>query len=259
MALRLRHLTLLATGLLLFWQVPLPAQPTPPGTAKDDRSFTVYAPVESPAWDNLYYLQGSKPPVKLAFQKNRRSAPINLSGAPKPLIFGVERIDPVSQKKSYVPVAEAAWPESTAKTLVVFTVPAGGSPKVQAVAVDDGLKAFPLRSVRFFNATGATLLGKAADFQGEVPPGISPAYPYPVKSEDFSIVGVFPLAFGINDPKEGTRLLYTGQGDAWPLGRSLIILRPLVPNATDLRLDVLVDAPPPTVRDARVMPGPSQP
>lgn len=244
MAHRFRHLTLLATGLFLFWQVPLPAQTTPPGSAKDDRAFTVYAPAESPAWDRLYYLAGPKEPVKLVFQNNRRSAPIKLTGAPKPLIFAVESIDPGTQKKTYVPVSETAWPDAAIKTLVVFLVPGGGSPQVQAVAVDDGLKAFPLRSVRFFNATGTTLLGKAADFQGEVPPGISPGRPYPVTSANPNIVGVFPMAFAISDPQSGTRLLYTGQGDAWPLGRSLVFLLPPAQGATDLRLRILVDAPP---------------
>ena len=243
MALRFRHLTLLAIGLILFWWAPLRAQ-TP-----SDRSFTVYAPVPSPAWDRLYYQEGAKPPVKLSFQNNRRSAPIKSAGAPKPLVFAIESIDPVTQKKIYVPVAEAAWPEAASKTLVLFTASGGASPQVQAIAVDDGIKVFPLRSVRFFNITGVTLLGKAANFQGEVPPGISPSHPYPVPSENPDVVGVFPLALAINDPKEGARLLYSGNSDAWPLGRSLIFVLPPAPDSTDLRLRVLVDNPLPSVQD----------
>jgi hypothetical protein len=133
--------------------------------------------------------------------------------------------------------------------LVVFTVAGGTKPQVQAVAVDDGLKAFPLRSVRFFNTTGVTLLGKAANFQGEVPPGISPSHAYPVPSENPDIVGVFPLAFAINDPKEGAKLLFNGIADAWPLGRSLIFVLPPTPDSTDIRLRVLVDNPLPPARE----------
>jgi hypothetical protein len=242
MALRFRHLTLLAVGLLSVWQDPLRGQTTAPAS-KEDRSFTVYAPVASPAWNKLFYLAGAQEPVKLSFQNNHRSALINPSGAPKPLVFAVESIDPATQKKTYVPVAEAAWPEAASKALVVFTVAGGAHPQVQAVAVDDGLKAFPLRCVRFFNTTGATLLGKAANFQGEVPPGISPGYPYPVLSENPDIVGIFPLAFAINHPEEGAKLLFNGTGDAWPLGRSLVFILPPSQGSADLRLNVLVDAP----------------
>jgi hypothetical protein len=238
----LRHLTVLAAGLLFSLPVSLRAQ-TPSVVLKDDRSFTVYAPAASPAWAKLYYLAGPKEPVKLVFQNNRRSAPLKITGAPKPLVFAVENLDPVTQKKTYVPVAQAAWPESTVTTLVVFTVSSGENPQVQAAAVDDGLKAFPLRSVRFFNTIGVTLLGKTAGFQGEVPPGISPSYPYPVASEDPNIVGVFPLALAINEPKEGPRLLYSGNGDAWPFARSLVFILPPSPGSTDLRLNVLVGTP----------------
>ncbi len=238
----LRHLTVLVAVLLLSSPAPLRAQ-TPSVAPKDDRSFTVYAPAASPAWDRLYYLAGSKEPVKLVFQHNRRSAPFKITGTPKPLVFAVESLDPVTRKKTYVPVAEAAWPESAATTLVVFTVSSGEKPQVQAVAVDDGPKAFPLRSVRFFNTTGATLLVKAAGFQGEVSPGISSCHPYPVSSEDPNIVGVFPLALAINDPKEGARLLYSGNGDAWPSARSLVFILPPSQGSTDLRLNVLVGAP----------------
>ena len=243
MALRFRYLTLLAVGVLSIWQVPLRAQTTSPA-AKEERSFAVYAPVASPAWNKLFYLAGAQDPVKLSFQNNRRSVLIKPSGAPKPLVFAVESIDPSTQKKTYVPVAEAAWPEAASKALVVFTVSGGASPQVQAVAVDDGLKAFPLRSVRFFNTTGVTLLGKAANFQGEVPPGISFSHAYLVPSENPDIVGVFPLAFAINDPTVGARLLFNGTSDAWPSGRSLIFILEPVQGSSDLQIRMLVDAPP---------------
>ena len=247
MAQFLRHLTLLAVGLRLLWPAaPLCAQTTSPATAKDGLSFTVYAPVESPAWDRLYYLVGPKEPIKLVFQNNRRSKPITITGAPKPLVFCVERIDPVSHQKTYLPIGEAAWPESAVNALVVFTASSGTNPQVRVTGIDDDLKVFPVRSVRFFNVTDVPLLAKVAEFQGKVPPGISPAHPYTVKSEDPSIVGVFSLAIAINDPKQGPRLLYNGNGDAWPRGRSLVFILPFAQGSTDLRLRVLVDTPPST-------------
>ena len=112
MALFIRHLALLTVGLLVSWQTPLRAQATSPAF-KENRSFTVYAPVVSPAWNKLFYLAGPQEPVKLSFQNNRRSVPIKPAGAPKPLVFAVENIDPATQKKTYVPVAEASWPDGT--------------------------------------------------------------------------------------------------------------------------------------------------
>jgi hypothetical protein len=248
MALSLRYLTLLAAGFLLVCRAPLPAQ-TPAAPAKDGLSFTVYSPNESPVLEQLYYLPAGKPPVKLAFQANSRSARIPLSGSPRPLVFGVERIDPDTQQKTYVPVAEAAWPDASAKVLVVFSTSGGTGPQVQITACDDGPKGFPLRSVRFFNATGVPLLGKVSSFEGEVPPGISPAHPYPVNSENPLQVGTFPLGIAINDPQAGGRLLYQGSGEAWPFGRSLIVIIPPRAGSNDLQLRILVDTPPPPPKE----------
>lgn len=247
MAHLLRYLTRFSLGLFLSWQVTLFAQ-SPGSSAAESRSFTVYAPVESPAWDKLYYLAGPKEPVKLAFQNSRRSKPIALTGAPKPLVFCVERIDPGTQQKTYVRIGEAAWPESATQTLVVFTASDATNPQVRVTAVNDDPLVFPVRSVRFFNVTNVPLLAKVAETQGEVPPGISRNYPYAVKSEDPTIVGVFSLAIAINDPKEGARLLYSGSSDAWPLGRSLIFIIPPTSGSTDIRLRLLVDNPLPPIR-----------
>jgi hypothetical protein len=251
MALFFRHLKLLAAGLLLFGQVLLRAQ-TSAAPVADTPSFTVYAPKESPVLDQLYYLQGTKPPVKLTFFSNGRSVPVPLSGAPKPLVFGVERIDPETRQKTYVPVAEAAWPEATAKALVIFSVSAGASPQVQAVAIDDSLKAFPLRSVRFFNTTGATFLGKVAEFEGTVPPGLSAPHPYIVKSKSLTQIDGFPLALAVQDAQGGARLIYDGTASAWPLARTLVVI---LSTGTDIQLRPIVDFPPsppqPTTGSAR--------
>ncbi|CAM2980187.1 hypothetical protein [Rariglobus hedericola] len=240
MALRVRHLILLVSALFILCGASLTAQPPATDTAL---VFTVYAPIDSPLWEQLYFLPAGKPPVKLAFLPNSRSVPIKLTGGPKPLVFGVERIDPETRQKTYVPVAETAWPEAAAKALVIFSTAAGTGPQVQLVAVDDGLKAFPLRSVRFFNATGVPLLVKVASFEGEVAPGISPARPYSVVSDNPLQVGTFPLGIAINDPQAGGRLLYQGSGEAWPFARSLIVMVPPRPGSTDLELRILVDTP----------------
>ena len=234
---------LLAAGFLALCGMSLPAQ-TPAAAAIDDAlSFTVYAPADSPLWDQLYFLPAGKPPVKLAFLPNSRSAPLKLAGGPKPLVFGVERIDPETKQKTYVPVAETAWPEATAKVLVVFSTSAGTAPAVQLVALDDSLKAFPLRSVRFFNTTGVPLLGKVAAFEGPIPPGASPSHPYEVVSDNPLRVGTYPLGIAINDPQAGGRLLYQGSGEAWPFGRSFIVILPPRPGSNDLELRILVDTP----------------
>lgn len=244
MARSLRPLALLFAGLLLAAHALLPAQ-TPATPADNARSFTVYAPVDSPLWAQLYFLPVGKPPVKLAFLPNSRSVPLKLTGSPQPLVFGVERIDPETGQKTYVPVAETLWPESAAKALIVFMASAGPGPQARLVAVDDGPKSFPLRSVRFFNATPLTLLVKVSAFEGEVPPGASPAHPYSVISENPLHVGTFPLGIAINDPQAGGRLLYQGSGEAWPFARSMIVMMPPRPGSTDLELRILVDSPPP--------------
>jgi hypothetical protein len=223
----------------------LPAQTPAALPAADALSFTVYAPIDSPLWEQLYFLPAGKPPVKLAFLPNSRSTPLKLTGGPKPLVFGVERIDPETKQKNYVPVAETAWPDATAKALVVFSATAGTAPQVQLVAFDDGLKAFPLRSVRFFNATPVPLLVKVAAYEGEIPPGISPARPYSVVSDNPLQVGTFVLGIAVNDPQAGGRLLYQGSGEAWPFARSLIVLIPPRPGSNDLELRMLVDTPRP--------------
>jgi hypothetical protein len=244
MALTFRHLTLL---LFLLPGAYLPAQISS-ARAPTGLSFTVYSPDESPVLNQLYYLQGPKAPLKLTFETNRRSASISLPGGPKPLVFGVERLDPVTQQKIYIPVAEAVWPETATQVLVVFTVPEKTTPQIQANASDDGPNAFPLRTVRFFNATGVGLLGKIAAFEGEILSGISPAYSYPVTSENPLQIGTFPLALALNDSTEGARLLFNGTGEAWPLSRSLMFILPPAKGSNDVQLRVLVDSPNPTGR-----------
>lgn len=243
MALSLRYLKLLAIGILLFGAPSLHAQ-APATPDKEILSFTVYAPNESPVWSQLFFLQGEKPPVKLAFSFDARSVPIQLTGAPKPLVFGMERIDPLTQKKIYVPVAEVAWPESTNKALVIFATSGGAAPVVQAAAFDDSLKVFPLQSVRFFNATGHPLLGKVAKFEGSVPPGVSAAYPYTVRSKSLTQIDGFPFALAAQDAQGGAKLLYDGTGSAWPMARTLVVIAPPKLGAATIELRMLVDAPP---------------
>lgn len=187
-------------------------------------------------------IPSGKPTVKLAFQPNSRFKPIKFAGGPKPLCFGVERIDPETKQKNYVPVAETSWPVDTAKARVVFSASSGTTPQVQLVALDDGLASFPLRSVLFFNATGVSLLGKVASFEGAVPPGPSPAH-HPVNSENSLQLGTYPLGIAINALEAGGRLLFQCSGEAWPFGRSLIVILPPRPGSKDLELCILVDTP----------------
>lgn len=243
MAYILRYLTRLGAGLFLCWHMVLLGQHA--ATPRED-TFTVYAVDESPAWDKLYYLPSPKESVKLVFQSNNRSAVLKASGPAKPLVFGVEQIDPVTQHKTYLPVAETAWPTSATKVLAVFAVATGpkGEKQVRVQAFDDGPKAFPLRTVRIFNATGVPLLAKVAGYEGAVPAGMSPAYAYPVVSEDPNRVGSYPLAFAVSDAQAEMKLLHRSYGEAWPLGRSLVFVLLPKKGETVVQVRTLVDAPP---------------
>jgi hypothetical protein len=243
MAIRIRHLIVCGLGWLLLPQLVLQAQTDAP---KEPPAFTVYAPVASPAWTQLFYLPAQKDPVKLAFRTNGRSAVVKVTTTTRPLVFGVEKIDPATQKKNYVPLAEVAWPDAaTTKALLVFSLePSAAGPQLRVQALDDGLAAFPLRTVRIFNATGRTLLAKVGAFEGEAPAGISAPHAYSVASEDPNRVGSFPLALAINDPQAGPKLLHNGYGEAWPFGRSLVFVLPPTEAGAGVRIRTLVDAPP---------------
>lgn len=214
--------------------------------AKPAAVFTVYAVGDAPELKNLFYADGQGVPVKLTFRVNGRSAPFKaLPG--KPLVFASEKTDPATQRKTYVPAAEVSWPVAGAtKALLVFGVgtAADGAPVVRVMALDDGVEAFPLRTVRVFNATGRPLLGKVGSFEGELPVGVSPPRAYPVKSEDPAQIGSFPMAFAIAEAGAEPRLLYSGHGEAWPLGRSLVFLLPPKEAGAGIQVRVVTDAPP---------------
>jgi len=246
MALPLRHLIRLAACATLFSA----AVATLSGQTGEGKApppvFTVCALDESPLWAQLYYLPAApKPPVKLGSLGNRRSAAVKVDDISRPLVFGVERIDPETQKPAYIPVIEVVWPGGARNTLVIL-LPGTREPRPRALAIDDGLEAFPLRSVRVLNATGSTFLARVSEFQGELPPGVSPAYFYKVASEtDFTQVGAFPLALAVNNPQGSPRVIYNSYADAWPLGRSLIEILPSGAGSDEVRIDALVDAPAP--------------
>jgi hypothetical protein len=93
---------------------------------------------------------------------------------------------------------------------------------------------------------------RIGDHQGELPPGVSPAHPYRVRSEtDFTQVGVFPFALAINGAG-GSRLLYETHVDAWPLGRSILFIIPPPTGSGELQIRALVDTPRPPTTGAPV-------
>lgn len=220
-------------------------------TAQDGQSksatFTVYALGNSPAWKNLHYIGPRKEPVKLVFRAGGRSAALTVEDTSRPLVFVREQVDPATQKKSYLPVAESAWPGAKVqRALLVFAQQpgAGDDAAVRVLAMDDGLAAFPLRTVRVFNASGQNLLGKVAAWEGAVPPGLSGPWPYPVKSEDVNQVGSFPFALAIDAPSTGPRLAHRAQAEAWPLGRLLVFVLPAKSEGGRLVVRMIADAPP---------------
>jgi hypothetical protein len=244
MAISLRHLIGLGALLLSVALVGLHAQTNV--APKESPTFTVYAPGDASAWGALFYLPAKQEPVKLGFRGNSRSAVLKVASTTQPLVFGVEKTDPTTQQKTYMPVATVAWPDAaTVKALLVFAVETGATgPQLRVLALDDGITAFPLRTVRIFNATGRPLMAKVAGFEGEAPVGVSSPHPYPVVSDDPNQVGSFPLAFAINDPQAGAKLLHSGYGEAWPFGRSLVFVLPPKKTGAGVQLRTLVDAPP---------------
>lgn len=245
MAYGFRYLILQAAWLLALVSLcPLRAQ----DGAKPASMFTVYAIGDAPELKNLYYADGAGAPAKLAFRVNGRSAPFKAGSPGKPLVFVRELVDPATGKKTYITAAEVAWPGASAtKALLVFAVGTGadGVAAVRVMALDDGVEAFPLRTVRVFNATGRPLLAKVGSFEGAVPPGVSPPQAYPVKSDDPTQIGSFPLAFALAEPGAEPRLLYSGHGEAWPLGRSLVFVLPPKEAGAGIQVRALTDAPPP--------------
>ncbi|MFH1496350.1 MAG: hypothetical protein ABII82_00865 [Verrucomicrobiota bacterium] len=196
---------------------------------------------DSPLWTSLHLLPiDNRPPVKISLRGNQRSAPVRLTRPQETIVLGVPRPDPESGEITYVPVVKTPWPAGASQVLIVL---APGTP-VRAAAFDDGPETFPVRSVRVFNATGVPLLGRIDDFQGDIPPGISDSHPYTVASDNPNQIGTFPMAFATQDA-QGGRLLTESPGEAWPYGRSLIVLQPPAPGATDVRMHIIVDAPPP--------------
>lgn len=246
MALRVRHLISLAALVAFFPAFAATLSAKTGDGESSSPAFTVCALDDSPFWTQLHYLPAPpRLPVKLGALGNRRSAPVKVTDLARLLVFGVERIDPETQKPIYVPMVEVAWPGGAHNALVIL-FPGAGDPRPRALAIDDGLKAFPLRSVRVLNATGATFLARISGFQGELPPGVSPAHPYKIISEtDLAQVGAFPLALAIDDPQAGPRVVYNSYADAWPLGRSLLHILPPAPGSDTLRIGALVDAPSP--------------
>lgn len=247
-----RHLTrIIALALLLpLHALVLPGQVPP---APKTPAFTVFALDESPLWNELRLLPAAKPSVKLTFQGNRRSLPVKVADTTGPLVFGIERVDPATGQTLRIPVVETAWPADATQALVIFI--SGAEPgTARATMIDDGLAVFPLRSARVFNATTATLLMRIGDHQGELPPGVSPAHPYQVRSEtDFTQVGVFTFALGIKDAG-GPRRLYETHVDAWPLGRSMLFILPPPPGSGELQIRALVDTPRPPQTAAATRP-----
>lgn len=241
-------------ALLLAWAPVVVAQQ--PRTGADAaRTFQALAISPSPVLAELFYMRGPNEGVPLDVSTHRLSPTPMVAGS-GPLVLAVKRAD-AQGKQTFVPVAQAEWPQGGGVNRALLFVAVNGSgrdTKVQVIAMDNSLAAFPMRSVRVINLSGRPLLGQYGDFRGELPTGPAKAVAYPaVKPPTNGGVGRFPVAIGQRAAQgESMKVLFNGWTEAWPEARTLLLV---VPGANPERPQVrfLVDAPrnePPRVAGA---------
>lgn len=244
MALLKRTLTGLSLVLFLGLTCSIWAQAS--ARPKEAPAFTVYAHGQSDLFNQLFYLPRPDTGIKLAFSGGQRSEVIRPASTTLALAFGVERIDPETQKKTYVKLAEAKWPAGAIKVLLIFE-PAvvAGAPSVKITPMDDGLEAFPLGTVRFFNPIAAQLMARVDKAKLDIPSGVTPACAYPV-SADPTLMNVFKVSIGHkNDQTGAVKLVLEQHFDAWPSGRILLFLAPPRSENAGVAVDAIIDTPEP--------------
>lgn len=231
-------------ALLLAWAPAGMAQQSRAG-AEAARTFHALAVSPSPVLAELFYMRGPNDGVPLDVSTHRLS-PAPMVAGPGPLVLAVKRAD-AQGKQAFVPVAQAEWPQAGGVDRVLLLVAVSGSgrdTKVQAIAVDNSLAAFPMRSVRVINLSGRPLLGQYGDFRGELPAGPGKAVAYPaVKPAANGGVGRFPVAIGQRAAQgESMKILFNGWTEAWPEARTLVLVVPGA-NAERPQVRFLVDTP----------------
>lgn len=229
------------------------AQPRPPGGGPGfdpnkgpATTVKVMALSESVPVEGLFYLKNAKEGMALKLPRGRFSAGFAPFSRSQPLTFGVKG-PLVDGAPSFRPLTQADWPEGGAEEVAVFIAAtgAGADLRVNAVAVENGPRAFPPRTLRVMNFTGQKLFAQFGSFRGELAPGPARAVPYPEVQAEPGRTGRFRVGLGRMDAEGNPQILFSGWADAWPHARTLLLVTPPRPGSDKPEVKFLVDSLPP--------------
>lgn len=196
--------------------------------------------------EGLFYLKNAKEGRALALPKGRFSAPMPLFSQGQPMVFGVKGPQ-VEGAPSYRPLVQAILPEGGVEEVAVFLAASGegADMRLSALALDNGLKVFPPRSIRVLNFTGEKLFAQLDTFRGELPPGPANAMPYPEIKTEPGRTGRFRVGIGRMDTTGNPQILFSGWADAWPNARTLLLITPPKSGSDKPEVKFVVDNLPP--------------
>ena len=201
--------------------IPLAAQSPESGAPRAKVEFAVY-PVGSGGWDDVYYQAAPGVFEPLSFWAFERSPAHEFEGV-LPIQFYREDRDEEGNP-SYQAVATAPTVQGSDRLLFFFLPRNEGSGDAsrgfQVVAMDDRLSRFPLNTITFFNATGATLEGTLGNEPLYLQRGISAPYRLDDDWEDEIFVGLAVRFEG------GVRKVLQNRWRFYPDYREIIILMP---------------------------------
>ncbi|NDC74054.1 hypothetical protein EBZ70_01900 [bacterium] len=191
--------------------------------------------------EGLFYLKTPKEGMAIALPRGRFSAPFVPFSHTQTLTFGVKAAA-VEGVPSFRVLTQAKWPEGDTEEVLVFlaTTGEGADSRMNAIAVENGPRVFPPRSVRVMNFTGQKLFAQFGTVRSELAPGPSRGVPYPEVQAEPGRIGRFRVGLGRMDAQGGPQILFSGWADASPESRTLIVVTPL-PGSDKPEVKILVD------------------
>lgn len=230
-----RHLTTLLAGAAILISALLARD-----AAAAVPTFQIVALGDFEARAQLHYLRSPTDAVPLSAPVLRRSASFEARTADAPVILALKQADPATGATVYRPVAQVSWPAGAPDRALVF-VATDATGAIRATAIDDSLKVFPVGTLRVVNFSGETLLGRFGGFEGDIPPGARAAAPYPDIDAPAGTTGRFRVGIARRDDAGNAKLVFNGWTEAWPNGRTLLLIRP---EGTRLQVRTLVETMP---------------
>ncbi|MFH1499647.1 MAG: hypothetical protein ABII82_17695 [Verrucomicrobiota bacterium] len=200
-------------------------------------TFQIVALDDFEARAQLHYLRSPTDAVPLSAPVLRRSASLEVRSADAPVILALKQADPATGATVYRPVAQVAWPAGAPDRALVF-VATDATGAIRTTAIDDSLKVFPVGTLRVVNFSGEALLGRFGGFEGDIPPGARAAVPYPEIDAPAGTTGRFRVGIARRDDTGNAKLVFNGWTEAWPNGRTLLLIRP---EGTRLQVRTLVE------------------